>query len=213
MGNQKLLNDVYEKYWGIISELRTRNPNLSAPILIKSPASYSAQKVKLMIVGQQTKGWGDGDIEELLRCYEDFNFGETYYSSPFWNVTRKIENALEIDNYAIVWSNLNRCDFNDDRPPYELELELRDVSALLLEEINILTPDIVIFFTGPNFDGHIENIFSGSRFESVDGFTKQELSRIVHEALPLYTFRTYHPRYLRLSGMEPRFVEYLENVN
>lgn len=213
MRKQILLNDVYEKHWGVISELRTRTPGLSSPILIKIPVSYSEQKLKLMIIGQQTQGWGDGDIEELLACYEHFNFGENYYASPFWNVTRKIENALEIDNYAIAWSNLNRCDVNDERPPYDTEIALREFSTLLSEEVRILSPDIVIFFSGPYFDGHIENIFYGSCFESVKGFTKREVSRIEHESLPLHTYRTYHPKYLRISGIEPRFVDYIESIN
>lgn len=214
MNNQNLLNEVYEKHRGAIDELRKRTPGLSAPILIKIPASYASQKIKLMVVGQQTQGWGDGGINDLLACYEDFNFGESYYSSPFWNVTRKIEKILDVQKFSIAWSNLNRCDFNDGRPSYDAENDLAlATSSLLLAEIEILRPDVVIFFSGPYFDRHIKNIFTGSHFESVQGFTERELSRVEHELLPLHTYRTYHPKYLRMSGIEQRFLKYIEKIN
>ena len=213
MDKQQLLNELYSKYWDDIKELRNRYPELSAPILIKIPTRYLSQKVKLMIIGQQTQGWGEGNINDLLECYEDFNFGENYHPSPFWNVTRKLEVALGIEKYAIVWSNLNRCDYEDKRPPLKIEKDLRILFPLLLGEIKILQPDVVIFFSGPNFDEHIRHLFIDSRFESVDTFTIKELSRINHELLPQHTYRTYHPKYLRISGIEPRFIEYIENIN
>ena len=213
MDKQQLLNDLYSKHWSEIKDLRNRNPELSTPILIKFPTSYLSQNVKLMIIGQQTQGWGEGGVIDLLACYEDFNFGESYYASPFWNVTRKIERVLNIDKYSIVWSNMNRCDFNAERPPPEIEKDLYVSYPLLLGEIEILRPDVVIFFSGPDFDEHIKHSFSGSSFESVDGFTKRELSSINHELLPQHTYRTYHPKYLRISGIEPRFVEYIEGIN
>ena len=94
MNKQQLLNDLYEENWHKIMNVYKRHSGLSSPILIKAPISYFSQNVKLMIIGQQTQGWCNGNIDDLLTCYNDFNFGESYYSSPFWNVTRKIESAL-----------------------------------------------------------------------------------------------------------------------
>ena len=50
------------------------------------------------------------DTNEQLETYEEFDFGVSYYSSPFWNIIRKVERALSIEPYAIAWSNLNRFD-------------------------------------------------------------------------------------------------------
>jgi len=213
MDRQQLLNRLYKKYWNDVARLRSRYSELSAPLLIKIPRRYFTQNVKLMIVGQQTKGWGGNDVEGALKCYEDFNFGEHYYSSPFWNITRKVENSLGIDKYAIVWSNLNRCDYKGNRPPVEVEKELRFFGPLLLSEIEILQPDIVLFFTGPRFDEHIKQAFTGARFEPIGGrFEKIKLSRIQHVLLPHHTYRTYHPQYLRLSRTEPIFIEYVNSL-
>jgi len=210
---QRLLNKLYEKHWNDIAKLQSKHPELSAPLLIKAPKSYFEQNVKLMIIGQQTRGWDGRDIGSALKCYEDFNFGEHYYSSPFWNITRKVESALGIDKYAIVWSNLNRCDYNEKRPPMEIENELRILLPVLLGEIEILKPDVIFFYTGPSFDGHIKQAFTGSRFEpAINTFSERKLSRIRHDLLPHHSYRTYHPLYLRLSGIEPRFVEYVKNI-
>lgn len=213
MNKQQLLNDLYETHWDEITEIRNKNPGLSAPILVKYPVSYMSQKVKLMIVGQQTQGWCDGGINDLLACYEDFNFGESYYASPFWNITRKIEKILNIDAYAIIWSNLNRCDFNSERPTDKIEKDLMALSKMLAVEIEILEPNIVLFFSGPNFDEHIKSSFSGCCFESVKGFTQRELLRVQHELLPSHAYRVYHPKYMRIRGIEPRFIEYVESIN
>jgi hypothetical protein len=54
-----------------------------------------------LAIGQETYGWeifSDVVTEEecagMMSAYEDFNVGEKYYASPFWNVIRKIETAL-----------------------------------------------------------------------------------------------------------------------
>ena len=213
MDKQSLLNAQYAKYWDDITEIQKNNIGLSAPLLIKVPISYFSQRLKLMVIGQQTKGWGTGNIEDLLRCYEEFNFGEYYYSSPFWNVTRKIENILQIQNYSIVWTNLNRCDFNDGRPPHEIENELHTRFPVLASEIEILRPDIVIFFSGPYFDEHIKRPFKGVKFHAVNGFNEREMVRVEHDFLPYNAYRTYHPKYLRISGVERRFVGYIKKIN
>ncbi len=213
MEKQRLLNKLYARYWDDISELRSQYPGLSAPLLIKIPTRYLSQDTKLMIIGQQTQGWGGESIEDALKSYEEFKFGEYYYSSPFWNITRKVERALGVDEYAITWSNLNRCDYNGRRPPAGIENELRAFLPMLVSEIEILKPDIVIFFTGPYFDEHIKQAFNGARFEPAgNAFEERELSRIRHDLLPYHTYRTYHPNYLRRSRIEPRFVDFIKNI-
>ena len=148
-----------------------------------------------------------------LKCYEDFNFGEHYYSSPFWNITRNVGSALGIDKYAIAWSNLNRCDRNGKRPPVEIENQLRVLLPVLLGEITILNQTLSFFYTGPCFDEHIKQAFSGSRFEPAENtFEERKLSRIHYDLLPHHTYRTCHPLYLRLSGIEPRFIKYIKSI-
>ena len=118
-----------------------------------------------------------------------------------------------ISKFSIVWSNLNRCDFNDGRPPSEIEKDLHVTFPILTGEIEILQPNVVIFFSGPYFDEHINQSFVGSQFQSVDGFSEREVARVVHDSLPQHSYRTYHPKYLRISGIEPKFIKYIEDIN
>lgn len=213
MDQQALLNEQYEKHFLKIQRLRESNPGLSAPLLIKVPESYFTQAKKLMIVGQQTQGWDLKNIQDLLRNYEEFNFGESYYSTPFWNVIRKIESILGVDTFSIVWSNLNRCDFQRERPDEDLELELHECFPVLREEVEILEPDILLFFSGPDFDQHIYRSFPGCQLSPVPGFEERELARMEHRACPYHAYRTYHPKYLRMSGLESKVLEFVKAIS
>jgi len=80
---------------------------------------------------------------------------------------------------------------------------------ILVAEIKILAPKVCIFFTGYHFDGRIKNIFPEIEFTEVEGFTKNQLSHLKHPNLPAMSFRTYHPNYLRRSGLEKGFIEFI----
>lgn len=195
---QNELNDLYFKYWDNISSLIGATNGLSHPLLISIPEAYLSQKTKLLVVGQQTNRWCGGSIDDLLECYKRFSFGEQY-SSPFWNVTRKLEALLEIDPFAITWSNLNKCDFEGRRPSEKLEQEIYNKFPVLNGEIGLLKPDIVLFFSGPYYDSHLKGIFPKCKFINVSGFLERQLCRVEHQSLPFNSYRTYHPKHLRIS--------------
>ena len=67
------------------------------------------------------------------------------------------------------------------------------------------------FINGPNFDHRIKSTFENVDFIEVDGFSTRELSQLKHNSLPEFTFRTYHPNYLRRSGMEEGILEFIAN--
>ena len=75
--------------------------DLEGPLLMDL-TQYWKQPVKLLIIGQETKGWNSEykDIESLKKTYREFNMGEGYYSSPFWNLTRKLESKVGIPAYS-----------------------------------------------------------------------------------------------------------------
>ena len=209
---QNELNGLYFKYWDNISSLIGAANGLSHPLLISIPEAYLSQKEKLLIVGQQTNGWCVGSIDDLLECYKEFNFGKQYFSSPFWNVTRNLEKFLKIDPFAITWSNLNKCDFNGSRPNKKLEQEIYSKFPVLTGEIGLLKPDIVLFFSGPNYDSHLKRIFPKCKFINVSGFLERQLCRVEHQVLPFNSYRTYHPKYLRISGLELKVLNKLKAI-
>lgn len=187
---------------------------LHGPFLISPSNEYKDQNMPLLIVGQETNGWTDDvDLESQMATYEDFNVGIYYRSSPFWNITRKVEVALGNKGYTSAWTNISKFDFENARPYGQNLEEISKVDDLLVDEIRILEPKVCIFFTGPDFDSRIKKIFESVEFIEIDGWPSRQLCQLKHENLPALTFRTYHPRYLRSKYLEENFIEFVSKLN
>ena len=190
------------------------NVDLAGPLLMSPNKKYETQSKRLLIIGQQTNGWSYhiSDVKKQMGTYEGFNLGVNYYASPFWNITRKLEKAIGIEEYSCAWTNINKFDLNSGKPYGEYEEEIRKVDDLLINEIKILNPDICVFFTGPSFDGRIKSIFDGMLFEKIENWNSRELARISHSHLPKLSFRTHHPKSLRIRHIEDRFIEFMNRI-
>lgn len=208
---QKLYQSNTSKFKRIFEKFP--NDDLAGPFLLSPNELFTKQKNRLLIIGQQTNGWTYylDDIEKQMQTYENFNLGEQYYSSPFWNVIRKIESAFGNEEYSCAWTNINKFDLDGNRPYGDYEIEISKLDSILVDEIDILNPDICIFFTGPSFDQRIKDIFKGVSFENVNNWDNRKLSQLKHEKLPILTFRTYHPKSLRMNQLENDFIEVIKN--
>ena len=180
-------------------------PALSAPLVIDAPPEYEAAQVRLMIVGQETLGWGESiaptrdseDILETLRdWYRDFDRGARYRATPFWQAAHQLFTTLNpsATARAFIWSNLYKMDVGGRRPPVDREAEIND-AHILQTEVMALRPEVVVFFTGPQYDRRLIDCFPNATFTQIS----RTLARVAHPTLPLLSFRTYHPKYLRLS--------------
>lgn len=188
--------------------------DLAGPFLISPNELYLKQSKRLMIVGQQTNGWSYfiEDVDKQMKTYEEFNLGIDYYSSPFWNITRKVERALGNDEYSCVWTNLFKFDLDANRPYGAYDFEVSKLDSIFIKEIEILQPDICIFFTGPSFDHKIEELFKGINFEKVGEWEERQLCKLKHKNLPVLTYRTHHPKSLRLRYLEEDFINFVKNI-
>ena len=187
----RVLNDV----WPALAAVG----DLGGPLLIDISDAYRRSMVKLMVVGQQTKGWGhpEDGIEGLLAEYRRFDLGKTYVRSPFWLAAHEVYESLNPAGppRGFLWSNLIKVDVAQERPPRAIE-ELISFTGLLQHELSITQPDVVVFFTGPWYDERLRATFPGVEYERVNDF----IDRLSHDELPVQTFRSYHPNYLRRSG-------------
>jgi hypothetical protein len=173
---------------------------------------YMKQKNKLLIIGQQTKGWTyDLDVDKQISTYELFNVGENYYASPFWNITRKLEKSIGNDPLSCAWTNINKFDLDEDRPYGEIETAISKLDYILVDEIKITNPDICMFFTGPDFDFRLRNIFPNIEMIEMNGWDTRQLCQLKHKNLPKHSYRSYHPKSLRIQRLENRFIDELND--
>jgi hypothetical protein len=211
------LKNLYTNNINAFNQIRLTFPNeqfdLPGPFLMSPNTLYSRQKRRLLIIGQQTKGWTyDVDIEKQQSTYESFNVGENYYSSPFWNITRKLEKAVGNDAFSCAWTNINKFDLEEDRPYGEFEQAISKLDSILIEEINIIKPEVCMFFTGPAFDYRIKNLFLEIELIEIEGWSVRQFCRLKHKDLPEKSFRSYHPKALRIQQLEDKFIKDMENI-
>lgn len=171
--------------------------------------SYWYSSVRLMIVGQQTYRWGEAvqwdgkpeDIVEALKgCYRRFALGTAGYSSPFWNAAHELYRLLcpTGPQMGFLWSNLLKLDQNGKRPK-DIEDVLCNCFNVLPEEIRLASPTVVVFFTGRTYDDRLRKSFLGCELCPASSRPVNELALVQAPGLPRHTYRTYHPKYLRLS--------------
>ncbi|WP_415803579.1 hypothetical protein, partial [Marinicrinis lubricantis] len=65
----------------------------------------------------------------------------------------------------------------------------------LIVQQALLSPDVVLFFTGPYYDDRLQRTFAGSVLDSVNGMPLNLLCRVIHDKLPYHSYRTYHSGY------------------
>ena len=187
-----------------VNELVPNTGRQSGPQLLCVPDAYMECRVKLMIVGQEPYGWYEGkfaapyDVSELMKAYAEFGLGVQWRGTPFWQAAHQVYRGLNPDGPpdAFLWSNLVKLDVGGRRPGEDLTSNVLGL-RLLQHELTITQPDVVVFFTGPTYDRFLSKSFPNTtRSEIVPGLNH------VHDdsgVLPPRTFRTYHPRYLRMA--------------
>jgi hypothetical protein len=210
---------LYERYWLEFESYVRSRPDLSPPLLVNPPANYLSQRTKLLIVGQETRGWYDDIlagatgtcvIDVLMNIYKHrFRLGVGKgLRSAFWDFVRELETGLAIAPGAVVWSNVNKVDQKGRRPSRKIRRDIRRLFPVLSGEVDLAKPDLVVFLTGRGYDQYLQSCFPGSTFREVDGYGSL-LATLSGPDLPFRAFRTYHPRYLRRRGYWPKVMEYL----
>ncbi len=209
----------------------------SPPLLINVSEAWERSNNRVLVVGQETLGWGfhdgeyyqwpykpirsfkdfliaDNAIQAMIHGYASFEFAKHQpenYRSPFWNAYRQIRkaNGDEIDgiNTSVLWSNLFRMSLDGgsvikNGTNEEVSIIRAASAGLLLEEINILKPTTVIFFTGPDYNDALYSELTGCSLGQFMDYDSSRTSYISHPVLPEKSVRTYHPGYLNRGHWE-----------
>lgn len=188
---------------------------LCGPFLIEPTPQFIASSPRIMVFGQETYGWdtvqtvlGSG-AETSLNTYREFDYGEAYRRSPFWAFVREVAEGLGLDRRALLWNNLVKFDYHGSgtacRSVLWTDLKdacLRAQAGVIAREVEALNVDFCLFLTGPYYDNAIRSAFPDTTFESfADGFTERQVATVRLGSSCAGAIRTYHPAYLRRSGL------------
>jgi len=184
---------------------------------------YLRSRVRIMIVGRETAGWGklrtdlaaprdSASIEDYLAQQMDYHqrkipkvSGTSKFFQFYRETSRKV--AAPEDRTAgnvPVWANLFCFDEGETRPDRNRAKSTAEIvrlsGALLRAQLEVLRPEWIVFTTGSSCDHHLREHF-GDRVESKVHIPK----RIWEFKLPLpgdggapthaVAFRTPHPRH------------------
>jgi len=227
----KELNLLYQSKWELISKnlqevlvsesvVKPTNPLL---LKIGDEHRYLKSDIRLMILGQETNDWGGnfgGNIEYIQSIYDEFfNTGRCFsYGGQFWNGIGRfltlIKQKYPNKSIEFVWNNVVKIGKSNAKgiPPHAMYKIEQELFSVLEREVDILKPNLILFLSGPNYDGFLRDQFPSISFEEIKGFATRQLTHVkIHQVD--YSFRTYHPNYLWRKGINNYFNAILEQIN
>ncbi|MBI5528462.1 MAG: hypothetical protein HY897_19185 [Deltaproteobacteria bacterium] len=183
----------------------------SGPLLMKCPweTEYRESRKRLLIVGQQTNGWeptfrdilaltAREIVENGMEHYEAFRMGRDYINTPIFLCPHFLHSVINgpVKKPSFMWTNVWKIDFGGNSIGQGTQDAVIGSFDVLKDEVRILKPDVVVFFTGHYYDDAIARQFPGVEFQGIEGVGRAGLAKLSHESLPDLTFRTYHPGFL-----------------
>lgn len=200
---EELLHE-FKDSTGNKEEEKPTNPLL---INIDDEEKYLASDLKIMFFGQETNDWegtcGKG-IDHLLDTYRIYlkEVKDNQHHRTFWKMVRDYVKSVQQKDLNMkidyIWNNIlkvGRAEGMGKPHPKTVELQ-QEYFPVIKAELEILKPDVVVFFTGPYYDEYIKYEFPGAEYINIQNMKEREICVIDSEYLPARTFRTYHPGYL-----------------
>ncbi len=212
------LEQLYKKYWvnlqksskSFIENTEGSTNHPANPFLLKiNEEEYDKADLKVMIFGQETLGW-KGDFGKSIDTLMDYYSGLDLYNKSSFKIGFKffeeeIKKKYSDKKVVFVWNNISKIGRNEATG---ITKEIRDIERtffpVLKEEVEILNPDIVVFFTG-NRDYDIRFHFPDVTFEKYhnratlrsEGGTRkyQPAYKVISKYLPNKAVKVYHPSY------------------
>ncbi|ADN78370.1 hypothetical protein [Geobacter sulfurreducens] len=156
----------------------------------------------------------ENSVDAMMHGYKVFEFSRYQpdnYRSPFWRAYRQIRRNFdpEVDGLetAVLWTNLFRMSIDggsvvNNGTEEEIKSLQLATAGLLKSEIEILKPNVVLFFTGPNYNDTLYKEFEGIKLLNFMGHDPSRTAWLEHRHLPNVSLRTYHPEYLNRGNWE-----------
>lgn len=210
MTPQEKLEEFYEAWKARAPRNVPDFADMKGPDLIWIDEQYLTSQQRIAIIGKEQLGWdytypeflSKWTVSEAIKAYRDFDLGREYRASPFWQFFHGVRLAAfpkePEARRKVLWSNLVKFVSSDTAPigwkPYG-KAALAIQMDILPTELSIAKPDVCIFVTGPSYDETLESYYPQVRFIGLE-LPVRQFAKLVHPALPQYSFRCYHPNYL-----------------
>ncbi|MCB9195119.1 MAG: hypothetical protein H6598_02740 [Flavobacteriales bacterium] len=219
------LRKLYEGKYPVLSkEISLKNRSLNQvdratnPLLIQIDDNYARAKFKVMIFGQETNVWfgekknGEflGRVDEVIELYTKFYLSNRCFSygGQFWNGINRFRLILEKEletNIGLVWNNVLKIGKCGKGAPFSSiqDIQFRNFNVIR-QEIDLLQPNLLMFFSGPNYDEKIKRSLGNLNRKSFEGFTDRQMCQFRLDC-NVMAFRTYHPNYLWRNNIDNYF--------
>jgi len=232
---QELLHDLYQnKIQDIVL-----NQVVSSPLLVHPECKNMSTDI--MFVGQETNGFygtWENFIERGVVAQMDIykQFIENEYPTMNNLFFQYIHKLMKNSQNLPVWNNLYKFDLGDNADKKNISKaeadELKIIQSfhigLLAEEIKIIQPKIIIFFTGHVYDklffdplvvrnGDYKLLYQPIKIlkeQNIDEWKCCELGLNHFEGFEDFkgkAIRTYHPLYLNRTQYKEIILDYLAN--
>ncbi|QDZ26566.1 hypothetical protein [Noviherbaspirillum sp. UKPF54] len=190
-----------------LAALADKSPRLSGLFLPGITESYLTSRLKVMIVGKETRGWAKPkevkdltNTENYIECVMKQHvrvLRKPPSASKFFQFYRAACQALSDKKPpaadAVAWANLFCLSYRSSTPTRCLDSfeEIKELSRTLLRiQVEVFRPDVMLFVTGTGYDSYIKEFFdvTGSQ-------------RLVPKALwsfkadGIQAYRTSHPQW------------------
>jgi hypothetical protein len=177
-------------------------------MFLKATPAYFAAKPRVIVVGQETHGWMTdckiGYEKVSVQQIMDFYLGVEITTfrqqtrSPYWRAIRKVAGEIGIQDYCygLMTANLFPCDSDKGQAPEVLLQTMREW-GVLPKEVEILQPEIVIFFCGPVYSYNLGFYFGKELLPPLS--SQSRLQPYKPENVSWTGWATYHPNNLLRS--------------
>lgn len=233
--NSKLLALYRSKFEELSPRIKAYNEDLclkyeenknqaTNPLMLIINEDWEKADLKVMIFGQENNFRGGvcgnggafcGKINEVIEIYNKFYLKDTMYSCPFWNEFRRIRSKICTNDkkVAVLWNNIVKIGRLGPGFNPEIHQITKQYFNVIQDEITILQPDLLIFFTGPKYDERIHEALGEFLKIEIDGFSTKQMCNIEFKEYPEIrkSIRTYHPGYLyRNKDRRLKFINKIE---
>jgi hypothetical protein len=218
MNINEQLEELYKNGKQNLDKIPISNENPTNPLLLYVD-EQCFKKTKVMLFGQETNDW-HGAYSSIKAPLEEMNKYKTFWidkRSDYSNVGVLMQtfNNLQkdFDDVCFLWNNIIKIGKTGKGTPKDLIEWQKNWFDITKKEIELINPQMMIFFTGHYYDKFIKKTFGEFKQIQIEDFDIKSICQLSFINYPqIVAYRTYHPNYLRRSGLAKKYLPLLKKA-